>query len=383
MAPRTLETMKARKLGWMLWGLTSLACSGRFEVGEMDATAGVGGNRGAAGGAAPGGAPGTSTAGNAVMVPGGGNNPPSDIAADCLTASAPEPLTGPFVAPEVVWHRVARLTSGKVMPPLDLPEQTTNDWAQLLVDMELASSNRELGTAPGAEAFLRQWLRLEADATFDVAWGALIAGPSPVLPTLLFTTGKPYRTGIFTEPSWLSRYSTISARGAGVELSLFATAVPPEPDGLQTPPPDPSLPDRRALEAQTAEPVCAGCHRLTDPVGYALGHFARDGSYRALDHGEPIDTTGSRYQRSDVDGMIEFDGIADFGQKYANTCEATLGFSDAFLRAALLMDSPPDLPEALFEESQRRVQRAFIAGGRSYSALVRAYIQSPAGLLRP
>ena len=117
-----------------------------------------------------------------------------------------------------------------------------------------------------------------------------------------------------------------------------------------------------------------------DPPGYALGHFAADGSYRALDHGEPIDTTGSRHVR-DVDRMMEFDGIEDFSQQVAHTCEATLGFSDAFLRAALAInDAPQEQWEALFQASQSRVQQGFIAGGRTYIALVTAYSQSPAGL---
>jgi hypothetical protein len=116
-----------------------------------------------------------------------------------------------------------------------------------------------------------------------------------------------------------------------------------------------------------------------DPPGYALGHFAADGAYRALDHGEPIDTTGSVLMSSGE--MVEFDGIEDFSQKVANTCPATLGFSDALLRAALVInDAPQDQREALFQASQSRVQQGFIAGGRTYNAWVTAYIQSPAGL---
>src|SRR4051812_25251199 len=107
--------MEARKTGWLLIGVTSLACSGRYEVGSMDATgatAGVGGNRGAAGGAAPAGAFTASMAGPPALGPvdGGGSSTASYMTADCLGAPEPEPLAGPFAAPAVVWARVARLS---------------------------------------------------------------------------------------------------------------------------------------------------------------------------------------------------------------------------------------------------------------------------------
>jgi hypothetical protein len=375
--------MKARTLSWLVvLGVTSLGCSGRFDVGEMEGPGGGAGDRGAAGGAAPGGGGVVSTAGRPTAAPGGGGtSTASYIASDCLTASEPGPLAGPFAAPAVLWDRAARLSWGAAAPrpPSDLPATATYEWAGSLAVTEIVAAHTTIGDAPGVEDFVRQWLGLDAAAPLAGRWGQLLPVPQPVLNTLLLTSIGPYRTGVFTEPSWLTRYSTISARGTGIQNSLFGTAVPPPPPGLQNPPPDPNLPDRQALQVQTAEPICAGCHQLIDPVGYALGHFANDGSYRALDHGQPIDTTGSRY----VSGMMatEFDGIADFGQKFAASCQATLGFSDAFLRAALVInDAPPAHRETLFEQSQMRVQQGFIAGGRTYLALVTAYLQSPAGL---
>ena len=371
--------MKA-KLGWMLLGVTSLGCSGRFEVGGMDGSGGVGGNRGAAGGAAPGGAS-TNTAGFAVVDPSGqaGSSTSTPIAPDCLTASEPGPLTGAFAAPEVVWQRVARLTWGAAAPPPSgLPLTTTYEWAGTLALSEVVDAHTTIGDAPGVDDFLRQWLGLDADASFAGRWGQLLPVPKPALDTLLFTSVAPYRTGIFTEQSWLSHKPNISSRGAGILRSLFGTEVPAPPESLMNPPPDPTLPDRRALEWQINAAPCTACHVILDPPGYALGHFAADGSYRALDHGEPIDTTG--LLRADGE-MVEFDGIEDFSQKVANTCQTTLGFSDALLRAALVLnEAPQDQREALFQASQSRVQQGFIAGGRTYNAWVTAYIQSPAGL---
>jgi hypothetical protein len=379
--------MEARKVGWLLLGVTLLACSGRYDVGGMDATgatAGVGGDRGPAGGAAPASAFTPSMAGSTGMVPVGGvgSSSTSYVTADCLSASEPEPLAGPFAAPAVVWGRVARLIWGAAAPPppSDLPATTTYEWAGSLAVTEIVAAHTTLGDAPGVDDFLRQWLGLDAQAPFGVRWGRVVPVPKPVLGTLLSTSISPLHTGIFTEPSWLSKYTTISARGASIERSLFAIQIPPEPDGLDTPPSNSNLTDRQALEVQVASPPCAACHRVVDPAGYALGHFAADGSYRALDHGAPIDTTGSR-SANGSNTAIEFDGIEDFGQKYADTCEATRGFSTAFLLAALVINQArPEQEAALLEASESRVQQAFIAGGRTYLALVKAYVQSPAGL---
>jgi hypothetical protein len=80
-------------------------------------------------------------------------------------------------------------------------------------------------------------------------------------------------------------------------------------------------------------------------------------------------------------GERKFDGIEDFGRQFAGSCEATLGFADQFLLAALAINGTPEQQRyELFEASRARVERAFVHEGRTYEALVKAYIQSPAGL---
>jgi hypothetical protein len=40
-------------------------------------------------------------------------------------------------------------------------------------------------------------------------------------------------------------------------------------------------------------PVCAGCHRITDPIGLALENFDGAGQYRTTEKGAVIDASGS------------------------------------------------------------------------------------------
>jgi hypothetical protein len=62
---------------------------------------------------------------------------------------------------------------------------------------------------------------------------------------------------------------------------------------------------RERLTAHRSNPVCAGCHRITDPIGLALEHFDGAGKYRLTEKGAPIDTTGSLdgVNFNDADGL--------------------------------------------------------------------------------
>ena len=75
---------------------------------------------------------------------------------------------------------------------------------------------------------------------------------------------------------------------------------------------------RERLAEHRKNPACAGCHRLTDPVGFALENYDAVGRWRTLDGGEPIDPSGTLF-----DGTA-FNGAADL-QK------AILNHSDMFV----------------------------------------------------
>jgi len=75
--------------------------------------------------------------------------------------------------------------------------------------------------------------------------------------------------------------------------------------GTPPPPPPPNVPDlvvsatngkalsmREAMEQHRANPVCATCHKLMDPLGFALENFDGIGTWRTMDAGGPIDPSG-------------------------------------------------------------------------------------------
>jgi hypothetical protein len=97
-------------------------------------------------------------------------------------------------------------------------------------------------------------------------------------------------------------------RGKWILDNLLGTPPPP-------PPPDvPALEEkgssaqphsvRERLEQHRASPVCAGCHKLMDPLGFALENFDAVGAWRTRDEGVPIDASGQLVDGTKVDGVV-------------------------------------------------------------------------------
>jgi hypothetical protein len=62
------------------------------------------------------------------------------------------------------------------------------------------------------------------------------------------------------------------------------------------------LPVRARLEEHRANPACAACHKMMDPIGFALEPFDALGAWRASDSGFPVDPAGVLVDGSKVDG---------------------------------------------------------------------------------
>jgi hypothetical protein len=86
--------------------------------------------------------------------------------------------------------------------------------------------------------------------------------------------------------------------------------------GLPVPPPPPDVPplkenkegeQPRTMREQMAEhranAVCASCHKIMDPVGFALENFDAVGAWRIQEAGGPIDASGELADGTKVDGV--------------------------------------------------------------------------------
>jgi hypothetical protein len=99
-----------------------------------------------------------------------------------------------------------------------------------------------------------------------------------------------------TVTSVATRTSPVS-RGKWVLENLLGTPPPEPPPGVETnleQDPNATKPVtlRGRLELHRANPVCASCHKIMDPMGFALENFDLVGTWRTLDSGAPIDSSG-------------------------------------------------------------------------------------------
>lgn len=98
-------------------------------------------------------------------------------------------------------------------------------------------------------------------------------------------------------------------RGAWVVENLLGAHVPNPPPGVET-----NLESeagegsaqadtlRQRLEKHRADPACASCHAIMDPIGFALENFDKVGRWRSLDNGLPINTVSEMVDSTYVDG---------------------------------------------------------------------------------
>jgi hypothetical protein len=88
---------------------------------------------------------------------------------------------------------------------------------------------------------------------------------------------------------------------------------------LGNPPPDPpanvpALADQRTqakvktirerMSQHRANPVCASCHNMIDPAGFALENFDAIGAWRTTDGHSPIDPSSQLADGTKVDGPV-------------------------------------------------------------------------------
>jgi Protein of unknown function (DUF1592)/Protein of unknown function (DUF1588)/Protein of unknown function (DUF1587)/Protein of unknown function (DUF1595)/Protein of unknown function (DUF1585) len=124
------------------------------------------------------------------------------------------------------------------------------------------------------------------------------------------------RIGILGHGSMLTLTSTAIRtspvhRGQYVMEVLLGTPPPPAPPNV------PALPEnaelrtghvakplsvRERMEQHRADPVCASCHKLMDPIGFSLENFDAVGVWRTNDSGFKVDPTGQMFDGAKLNG---------------------------------------------------------------------------------
>jgi hypothetical protein len=114
------------------------------------------------------------------------------------------------------------------------------------------------------------------------------------------------QASILTVTSYPNRTSPVE-RGKWILTNLLG--VPPQPPPPNIPPLQESgadgrvLPLRERMEKHRASPVCAGCHRVMDPIGFAMENFDGIGRWRDKEEGLSIDASGTLFTGAKVEGV--------------------------------------------------------------------------------
>jgi mono/diheme cytochrome c family protein len=61
---------------------------------------------------------------------------------------------------------------------------------------------------------------------------------------------------------------------------------------------------RERMAAHRADPVCASCHKIMDPLGFALENFDAVGAWRDREAGAPVEASGHFWDGTDLDGVV-------------------------------------------------------------------------------
>jgi hypothetical protein len=117
------------------------------------------------------------------------------------------------------------------------------------------------------------------------------------------------RAGLLTQGSITANlaHGTESSpvlRGKFILTQLACSPPQPPPDNVDAtlPAPDPTKSARQQLIELTGQGICASCHTIINPMGFALDQFDGLGRYRATDRGMPIDTTAQVVLPADMRG---------------------------------------------------------------------------------
>jgi hypothetical protein len=111
---------------------------------------------------------------------------------------------------------------------------------------------------------------------------------------------------ILTVTSHADRTSPV-LRGKWILENLYGTpppAPPPNVPPLEEKSESKPKTMREQMETHRANPPCSGCHKLMDPIGFALENFDAVGAWRSRDAGAAIDASGQLSDGTAVNGAI-------------------------------------------------------------------------------
>ncbi|MEO7411922.1 MAG: DUF1592 domain-containing protein [Opitutaceae bacterium] len=173
---------------------------------------------------------------------------------------------------------------------------------------------------------------------------------------------------VLTVTSYATRTSPV-IRGHWILANLVGEPPPPPPPNvpsLDDNTVNASLPMRARLAEHRANPTCASCHNVMDPVGFSLENFDAVGRWRTTEERKPIDASGGLPDGSTFTGVAALEhGLLQRPELFAGTLSEKL-LTFALGRGVESYDAPA------IREIVRRAQ----ADNYRFSALILGLVNS-------
>jgi hypothetical protein len=176
---------------------------------------------------------------------------------------------------------------------------------------------------------------------------------------------------ILTMTSHADRTSPVT-RGKWVLETLLGAPPPPPPPNVPLLDKTDAVKDgrvltgRERLEAHRADPACAACHEIVDPVGFALENFDVTGAWRIKDGGAPVDAHATLFDGTAVSGPDDLRALL-------------LRYQDAFVAAFtenLMSYALGRRVEYYDMPTIRDIDRDAASDGNKFSAFVLGIVES-------
>lgn len=190
-----------------------------------------------------------------------------------------------------------------------------------------------------------------------------------------YPEGDP-RAGILTHISFVALHShpgrtSPTLRGKALRELIMCQKVPDPPGNVEfNLVQDTNNPNmktvRERLAAHATEAMCAGCHRITDPIGLALEHFDSSGGYRTTENGAAIDASG------DISGAKFTNSIELANVVRANPAVTSCAVKRTWAYAVGRPQAPTD------NEAVKTFEKNFADQGYRFLALMRSIATSDA-----
>ena len=222
------------------------------------------------------------------------------------------------------------------------------------------------------ETYLTPALAALIDVQIPLPQGASNGAPGQDWTKYEFAPNDP-RAGFLTMPAFTALNahpgkSSPTLRGKAIREDLLCQKVPDPPanvnfmafNDLKS---GPTARDR--LQVHRTNPVCAGCHRIMDPIGLSLENFDGSGGWRTAENNVKIDASGSF-------NNVAYTGAAGLDQAIGNSEAA-----ESCLVSRVYAYATSQATTASDKSFLHQLEQQFDSHGRQYPELLKLIATSP------